>query len=115
MTEMAVCLSVGLMVCHSGERCKSGWIDRDAVWFEDSGGPKEPRIRWGPHPPAKFWGRRGRPIVGDSVIICAKTAEPIKMPFGLWARMGPINHVLNGVQIYQWEGTVWGGGKNGPF
>ena len=27
---------------------------------------------------------------------CAKTAEPIKMPFGLWARMGPRNHVLDG-------------------
>jgi len=25
-----------------------------------------------------------------------KTAEPIKLPFGLWARMGPRNHVLDG-------------------
>ena len=25
-----------------------------------------------------------------------KTAEPIKMPFGLWTRMGPRNHVLDG-------------------
>jgi len=25
----------------------------------------------------------------------AKTAEAIKMPFGLWARMGPRNHVLD--------------------
>ena len=25
-----------------------------------------------------------------------KTAEPIKMPFRLWARMGPRNHVLDG-------------------
>ena len=24
----------------------------------------------------------------------AKTAEPIKMPFGMWARMGPGNNVL---------------------
>jgi len=30
------------------------------------------------------------------VVICAKTAEPIKMPFGLWAQMGPRNHVLAG-------------------
>jgi len=29
------------------------------------------------------------------VVICAKTAEPIKMPFGLWARMDPRNHVLD--------------------
>jgi len=30
--------------------------------------------------------------------ICAKTAEPIEMPFGLWAQMGHRNHVLDGVQ-----------------
>ena len=27
---------------------------------------------------------------------CAKTAEPIEMPFGFWAWMGPRNHVLDG-------------------
>jgi len=26
----------------------------------------------------------------------AKTAEPIEMPFGMWARVGPSNHVLDG-------------------
>ena len=30
------------------------------------------------------------------MVICAKTAEPIEMPFGLWARMGRRNHVLDG-------------------
>ena len=25
----------------------------------------------------------------------AKTAEPIEMPFGVWARMVPYNHVLD--------------------
>ena len=32
-----------------------------------------------------FEGEEGRPIVKyrDTVVICAKTAEPIKMPFGL--------------------------------
>ena len=29
----------------------------------------------------------------------AKTAEPIEMPFGLRTRVGPGNHVLDGVQI----------------
>jgi len=29
----------------------------------------------------------------------AKTAELIEMPFGLWAQMGPRNHVLDGVHI----------------
>jgi len=30
------------------------------------------------------------------VVICAKMAEPIKMPFGLWAWMGRRNCVLDG-------------------
>jgi len=30
------------------------------------------------------------------VVICAKTAETIEMPFELWARMDPGNHVLDG-------------------
>jgi len=39
---------------------------------------------------------------------CAKkTTEPIQMPFGLWARMGRRNHVLDAgrVQIPLWEGS----------
>jgi len=27
---------------------------------------------------------------------CAKTAEPIEMPFGIWTRVGPRKHVLGG-------------------
>jgi len=33
-----------------------------------------------------------------------KTAEPIEIPFGLWARMDPRNHVLDGVQIAHGKG-----------
>jgi len=29
-------------------------------------------------------------------VICAKTAESIEMPLGLWAEMGASNHVLDG-------------------
>jgi len=29
---------------------------------------------------------------------CAKTAEPVEMPFGLWIWVGPRKHVLDGVQ-----------------
>jgi len=29
------------------------------------------------------------------MVICAKTAEPMEMPFGLWAWMGPKNYVLD--------------------
>jgi len=30
------------------------------------------------------------------VVSCARKVEPIEMPFGLLARMGPRNHVLDG-------------------
>ena len=35
-------------------------------------------------------------VKGHSAVICAKTAEPIEMPFALWTRMDPRNHVLDG-------------------
>jgi len=43
---------------------------------------------------------------GHSVVICAKTAEPIEMPFGLWVRIGPRNHVLYGGLDPPWEGEI---------
>jgi len=38
-----------------------------------------------------FEERNGRPIVKYrlSAISCAKTAEPIEMPFGMWTQVGP--------------------------
>jgi len=44
---------------------------------------------------ANFERGKGHPVVKYAVI-CAKTAEPIVMPFGLWARMRHRNHVLDG-------------------
>ena len=42
----------------------------------------------------------------------AETAEPIEMPFGLWARMGPVNHVVRmAVRIIPWEGAILGKGR----
>jgi len=55
------------------------------------------------HPIAKY-----RDTLRRSAVICAKTAEPIEMPFGLWARMGPSNHVLHGVQIPRGNGQFCG-------
>jgi len=47
-----------------------------------------------------FEGRKGCTIVKYrdtlSTDICAKVAEPIEMPFGLWAWMGSGNDVLDG-------------------
>ena len=45
-------------------------------------------------------------VQGHSTVVCAKTAEPIGMPFGLWARMGPRNHVLDGGPYPPWEGVI---------
>ena len=36
-------------------------------------------------------------VYGHSVVICANTAEPIEVPFVLWAHVGPRHH--DGVQI----------------
>jgi len=46
---------------------------------------------------------------------CVKTAEPIEMPFGLWTRVGPRNHVLDHGSITPGEGAIsWGGGHVPP-
>jgi len=49
----AVTCSVGLSVCHDHKPCKNGWTVWDAVWVVDSGGPKEPCVRWGSRSPWK--------------------------------------------------------------
>ena len=49
--------------------------------------------------------------VGLSVTLVspAKTAAPNELPFGLRTWEGPVNHVLDGVQIPPWEGAnFWG-------
>jgi len=50
-------------VCHTSEPCKNGCTDRDAFWVEDSGGPKEPCIRWGFRSPMARGKFEGHPIV----------------------------------------------------
>jgi len=41
-----------------------------------------------------------------SAVICANTAEPIEVPFGLRARMGPKHHGLHGVPDPPFEGAI---------
>jgi len=80
-------LSNGMSVCHTSQPYKNGRSDWDAVWVEDSGGPKEP---WGPDHPWEGGILRGkRSNHGRS-----KTAEPIEVLFRLRARMSPGNRVL---------------------
>jgi len=64
-------------------------------------GPGNHVLDRGPDPPwegANFWGEWAShcKVQGHSTVVCAKTAEPIGMPFGLRARMGRRNHVLDG-------------------
>ena len=42
------------------------------------------------------------------MVICAKMAELIELLFGLWARMGPRKHVLDGTQIPHVKGQLLG-------
>jgi len=49
---------------------------------------------------------------GHSAAICAKTAEPIEMPFGLWAGMGTRNHV--GPDLPS-EGVILTGERDGSW
>jgi len=53
-------------VCYTSEPCKNGFSDQGTVcWVEDSGGPKEPCIRWGSRSSMErgnFEGKRGVPL-----------------------------------------------------
>jgi len=42
-------------------------------------------------------------LQGLSAVSCTKKAEPVEMPFGVWTRVGPRKHVLDGVHI----GATW--------
>ena len=48
-----------------------------------------------------------------TVVRFAKTAESIKMPFGLRTRVGPGNHAVDGVQVPNGKGNF--GGKGRPL
>jgi len=64
-----------------------------------------------------------RPIVTDRVawsvglsvtlVSPTKTAAPIEMPFELRTRVGPGNHVLDGVQTPAYGGAILRGGGKG--
>jgi len=50
-----------------------------------------------------------------TVVSCAKTAEPTEMPFGLWAWMGPQNHILDGGSDSPWEEAMLRGKTGGQL
>jgi len=41
-------------------------------------------------------------VYGCCAVSCAKTAQPMKMPFGIWTLVGPRKHVL----CIRWECTL---------
>jgi len=51
-----------------------------------------------PHGKGQFFWGKGHPFVkfGDTTVICAKTAELVEIPFGLWVWMGSRNRVIWG-------------------
>jgi len=57
---------------------------------------------------AAYFYRRGSVIcrsvyLSVTIVSLAETAEPFKIPFGMWTRVGPWNHVLHGMHI----GATW--------
>jgi len=50
---------------------------------------------------------------GHTAVTCAKTAEPVEMPFGLWARTSPRNHELYRVQNSRFPMTRGSFGEKG--
>jgi len=52
---------------------------------------------------AIFGMERGLPLLSIGTLYghLRKIAEPIEMPFGFWARMGPRNHVLDGPGVHR--------------
>jgi len=45
-----------------------------------------------------------------TIVSPTETAELLKMPFGMWIRMGRKNRVLDGVQIPRGKGSFEGAG-----
>jgi len=48
-------------------------------------------------------------IWSTTVVSPAKTAQPIEMPFGLWARVGSWNHILDRFQLPVCENAIFRG------
>jgi len=76
--------------------------------FDDLGGPKEPHIRWGSdalmeRSDFKGEGATRCELHRLSAVSCAKTAEPIDMPFGFCTPVGPRKYVLGGAHT----GATW--------
>jgi len=59
---------------------------------------------------AIFRERKGCPIVKYRDTL--QSSEPVNMPFGLWAQIGPGNRLLDRSSDSPWEGQFWGKGPS---
>jgi len=105
VTDQVVCWSV----CHTNEPCKNGWTIRDAVWILMGSGNRVLDGVQIPHGKGQLWGKE-RPF-WLSAVSCAKTAQPINLPFGIGGHIGAtwqiqLNH-LSAVAMRPYVILVW--------
>ena len=86
---------------------KNGCTNGDAAWVVGLDVLKEASIRWrsrSRRAKEQFVGERTcQSMPNDTAVSCAKMAEPIKIPFGLWTWVGRRMHVLHG----EHSGATW--------
>ena len=78
--------------------CKNGWTNRDAIWVEDLGRPKEACIWWCwiHHAKGQLLGKGTCPgMRRHFAVSCAKIAELIDLPFGLGTQVSRRKHKFN--------------------
>jgi len=100
---------------HFRRPCKNGSTDRDGIsrglrWVQETMNQETMMgSRLTQYKGAIF---RGKDMPDDTVVSCAKRAEQIDMPFGLWIRVGTRKHVLGAVHTdatrrNHWNIHVW--------
>ena len=69
--------------------------------FRTPVGPNEPRGSDANMGKGNFEGETGKPLssIWTSAVMFENTAEPIEVPFALWAGIGPKHRVTSAVQI----------------
>jgi len=96
-------------------RAKNGKKNRHTVWAMHLDGPKEACIRWGPDPPCRGAIIRGKDMPRHarhhSTVSCAKMAELIDLPFGLWTRVG--QRSTSSIVFASWHQCALTGGHTG--
>ena len=108
----SVGLSVALSVCHSSDPAKMAETIKLPFGFSTRADPMTHvllEVRVPTREAAILSGKQANhcKVLGHSAVICANTAEPIEVPFGLWAGMGPRHRVLHGVEIPHLKGQFW--------